>query len=84
MECQAQVGEQALAQGTVDCAVTEVGGVLSQQHLYSTTVVPGSSVWRPAKLLSPRRKVDVRALSHFQAVGFSSRMRSLLPNTVLG
>lgn len=37
--------EQALAQGTVGCVVTEVGGVLSQQHLYSASVGPGSSVW---------------------------------------
>lgn len=84
MECQARVGEQALVQGTVDLCSDRGGGVLFQQHLYSATVSPGSSVWRSAKLLSPRREVDVQALSHFQAVGFSSQMRFLLPNTVLG
>lgn len=55
----------------------------------STSIVPpwvlaAPSGICPAELLSSRREVDVWALSHFQAVGFSSQMRSLLPNTVLG
>lgn len=78
MECQARVGEQVLVQGTVDCVVTEVGVSCPS----STSIVPLWVLAAPSCVLPSCFHQEGRWM--FQAVGFSSQMRSLLPNTVLG